>query len=42
MIALVMQALDNSLVVSGKRGLFGRWRLTTKHGHGEPGPVLGP
>ena len=37
-IALVMQPLDNSLVVSGKRGLLGRWRLTTRQGHGEPNP----
>jgi cholesterol oxidase len=41
-IALVMQALDNSLTVSGKRGLFGRWRLTTKQGHGEPAPSWVP
>jgi len=41
-IALVMQALDNSLVVSGKRSLFGRWRLTTKQGHGEPAPSWVP
>jgi cholesterol oxidase len=37
-IALVMQALDNSLTVSGKRGLSGRWRLTTRQGHGQPAP----
>ena len=37
-IALVMQPVDNSLVVSGKRGLLGRWRLTTRQGHGEPNP----
>jgi cholesterol oxidase len=37
-IGLVMQPLDNSLVVSGRRGRFGRWRLTTRQGHGEPNP----
>jgi cholesterol oxidase len=37
-IALVMQALDNSLTVSGRRGRFGRWRLTTRQGHGQPNP----
>jgi cholesterol oxidase len=37
-IGLVMQPLDNSLVVSGRRGLFGRWHLTTRRGHGEPNP----
>jgi cholesterol oxidase len=37
-IALVMQALDNSLTVSGKRGRFGRWHLTTRLGHGQPNP----
>jgi cholesterol oxidase len=37
-IALVMQSVDNSLVVSGKRGALGRWRLTTRQGHGAPNP----
>lgn len=37
-IGLVMQSLDNSLVVSGKRGRFGRWRLTSRQGHGLPNP----
>ena len=41
-IALVMQSLDNSLVVSGRRGLLGRWRLTTRHGHGDPNPTWVP
>ncbi|GAB3577855.1 GMC oxidoreductase [Calidifontibacter terrae] len=36
-IALVMQTLDNSITVSGKRR-FGRVRLTSKQGHGEPNP----
>ena len=37
-IGLVMQPLDNSLIVSGRRGRFGRWHLTTRQGHGEPNP----
>jgi len=37
-IGLVMQPLDNSLTVSGRRGLLGRWHLTTRQGHGEPNP----
>ena len=40
-IALVMQSLDNSLTVSGTRGRLGRlgrWRLTSRHGHGTPSP----
>jgi cholesterol oxidase len=37
-IALVMQSIDNSLVVSGTRSRLGRWRLTTRHGHGAPNP----
>jgi cholesterol oxidase len=41
-IGLVMQPLDNSLVVSGRRGLFGRWHLTTRQGHGEPNPTWIP
>jgi cholesterol oxidase len=41
-IALVMQSVDNSLVVSGRRGLLGRWRLTSRHGHGEPNPTWVP
>ena len=36
-IALVMQSVDNSLVVSGRRRL-GRWGLTSRHGHGVPNP----
>jgi cholesterol oxidase len=36
-IGLVMQSLDNSLVVSGTRR-FGRWRLTSRQGHGAPNP----
>jgi len=37
-IALVMQSLDNSLTVSGTRGRSGRWRLSTRPGHGSPSP----
>jgi cholesterol oxidase len=37
-IALVMQEHDDSLVVSGKRGLFGGQRLKTRPGPGEPPP----
>lgn len=38
MILLVMQSLDNSLTVFSKRSLLGRWRLTSRQGHGEPNP----
>ncbi|MDQ1625193.1 MAG: cholesterol oxidase [Actinomycetota bacterium] len=41
-IALEMQSVDNSLVVSGGRNRFGRWRLTTRQGHGEPNPTWIP
>ncbi|MFS3128212.1 FAD-dependent oxidoreductase [Nocardioides sp. Bht2] len=37
-ITLVMQTHDNSITVRGKRGLFGRVRLTSEQGHGEPNP----
>ncbi len=40
-ILLVMQALDNSITVYRKRGLFGR-RLTSKQGHGQPNPTWIP
>jgi cholesterol oxidase len=36
-IALVMQSVDNSLVVSGRRRL-GRWGLTSRQGLGVPNP----
>lgn len=36
-IALVMQTLDNSITVSGKRR-FGKVRLTSTQGHGVPNP----
>ncbi|MBC3191096.1 GMC family oxidoreductase [Pseudonocardia sp. C8] len=37
-ILLVMQSLDNSITVSGRRR-FGRFRLTSGRGHGEPNPT---
>ena len=37
-IGLVMQTHDNSLRVSGRRGLFGSG-LTSEQGHGEPNPT---
>ncbi len=40
-IALVMQSRDNSITVSGRRGLFGQ-RLTSTQGHGEPNPTWIP
>ncbi|WP_024288235.1 GMC oxidoreductase [Cellulomonas sp. KRMCY2] len=40
-IALVMQALDNSLVTGVRRGLTG-WRLVSRQGPGEPSPTWIP
>jgi cholesterol oxidase len=40
-IALVMQSVDNSLVVSGRRRL-GRWGLTSRQGLGVPNPTWIP
>ena len=40
-ILLVMQAVDNSLTLHSKRGLFGR-RLTSEQGGGEPNPTWIP
>lgn len=37
-IALVMQSLDNSVTVAGGKGIFGRWKLTSQQGDGEPNP----
>ncbi|MEU8224656.1 GMC family oxidoreductase [Kribbella sp. NPDC048915] len=37
-IALVMQTEDNSITTFGKRDRLGRWRLTSKQGHGAPNP----
>jgi cholesterol oxidase len=41
-IALVMQARDNSLSVSARRGLLGGYRLKTRQGHGRPNPTWLP
>jgi len=41
-IALVMQTRDNSITCYTKRGLFGRKKLTSKQGHGEPNPTWIP
>ncbi|MBA0124861.1 GMC family oxidoreductase [Haloechinothrix sp. YIM 98757] len=41
-IVLVMQSLDNSITVSGRRTRFGRYRLTSKQGHGQPNPTWIP
>jgi cholesterol oxidase len=41
-ILLVMQTLDNSITVYGKRGPGGRYTLTSKQGHGEPNPTWIP
>jgi cholesterol oxidase len=40
-IGLVMQSVDNSLTVSGRRRL-GRWSLTSRPGHGVPNPTWIP
>lgn len=40
-IMLVMQTLDNSITVSGRRR-FGRFRMTSGRGHGEPSPTWIP
>ena len=37
-IALVMQAHDNSITTYTKKGLFGRRKLTSKQGYGQPNP----
>ena len=36
-IALVMQSLDNSITTYGTKS-FGRWRMTSRQGHGSPNP----
>ena len=41
-IALVMQNLDNSITTYTKRGRFGRRKVTSKQGHGEPNPTWIP
>jgi cholesterol oxidase len=41
-IALVMQARDNSLTISAKRGPLGHTKLVTRQGHGDPNPTWLP
>ncbi|WP_219415908.1 GMC oxidoreductase [Pseudonocardia nigra] len=41
-IALVMQTLDNSLTLHLVRGRFGRVRLSSEQGHGQPNPTWIP
>jgi cholesterol oxidase len=41
-IGLVMQSRDNSLHVTGRRGLLGRPGLTSRQGHGHPNPTYIP
>lgn len=41
-IALVMQTLDNSITIFPKRGLFGRFKLSSRQGHGLPNPTWLP
>ncbi|MBV1855177.1 GMC family oxidoreductase [Catellatospora tritici] len=41
-ILLVMQALDNSITVRGRKNLLGRYKLTSGPGHGEPNPTWIP
>ncbi|MCP2260169.1 cholesterol oxidase [Streptoalloteichus tenebrarius] len=42
LILLVMQALDNSITTFVRRGPLGRWRLSSKQGHGQPNPTFIP
>jgi len=41
-VGLVMQTRDNSLTVRAGRGAFGRFRLRSAQGHGEPNPTYIP
>ncbi len=41
-ISLVMQTVDNSLTLAGKRGLFGRWVLATDTSQSNPAPTYIP
>ncbi|WP_433251676.1 GMC oxidoreductase [Streptosporangium sp. CA-135522] len=41
LIALVMQAKDNSITLSARRGVLG-WKLRSRRGHGEPNPTWLP
>jgi cholesterol oxidase len=38
----VMQTADNSITTFGKRNRLGRWKLTSKQGHGAPNPAWIP
>ena len=41
-IALVMQTRDNSITCYSTRSRTGRWKLTSRQGHGEPNPTWIP
>lgn len=41
-IALVMQSLDNSITVFGKKDFLGIWKLSSKQGEGKPNPTWLP
>ena len=41
-ISLVMQTVDNSLTLTGKRSRLGRWRLTTQQHESSPAPTYMP
>ena len=41
-ISLVMQPVDNSLTIVGKKSRFGRWHLTTKKDESNPAPTYLP
>ena len=41
-ISLVMQPVDNSLTIVGKKSRFGRWHLTTKKEESNPAPTYLP
>jgi Choline dehydrogenase and related flavoproteins len=41
-ISLIMQPVDNSLTLTGRRGRLGRWRLTTDQSQSTPAPTYMP
>ncbi|QFZ23408.1 GMC family oxidoreductase [Saccharothrix syringae] len=41
-ILLVMQSLDNSITTYTRKGAFGRRKLTSRQGHGQPNPTFIP
>jgi cholesterol oxidase len=41
-IALVMQSVDNSLTLFGRRDRLGRWHMSSRQGDGEPNPTWIP